>query len=164
MGQRLYSIVGADITVANQAVSLVTIHTKATGAGSAIEIMRASVSQSGSTTSGMLAIAMGTKVTAFSTVTAFTPLALNTGDPASGITGSTDDATGHCGINASAEGAGAFTVRWQDSFNIVVGWLWIPTPEERFVIGADLSWHLQFPAAAVPLTHWHFVVIYKELV
>lgn len=106
-----------------------------------------------------------TQVTAFPTLTTKTPAKLKLGDPASGIVGGTAGAAGTAGINASAEGAGAKTVIWEDVFNQLSGWLWIPTPEERIALGAGSAsgFGLHLPVAAVPLTNWAFGVLYREI-
>jgi len=160
---REYTVGGANITVANQAVTLVAIMPVA---GTAIEILRAWVSQHANATSAQQRILLGTKGTAYQTVVTATPRLTKTGDPASGIVGVGGSiAAGKCGINASAEGAGTLTDIINDAFNVLNGWLWIPTPRETIIItGASaLAFTMQFPAAPTTLTGWNFGVTYAEL-
>src|ERR1043166_3942519 len=100
------------------------------GTTMSLEILRAWASQSGTTTSAQVRIALARQVTAFPTLTSATPRALKDRDPASAITGGTAGAAGTCGVNASAEGAGAKTILVPDAFNNLNGWLWVPTPAE----------------------------------
>jgi hypothetical protein len=159
---RQYTVIGANITVANQAVTLVVINPLA---GTVIEILRAWVSQHANATSAQQRILLGTKATAFGTYTAATPLKIKTADPASGITGNTAGAAGTAGINASAEGAGALTTIIADAFNALNGWLWVPTPGETLMFSAaqSLAFVMQFPAAPTTLTGWNFGVTYAEI-
>lgn len=159
---REYALVATNITLANAAVTLAFLNPPATGS---IEILRAWASQSSSTTSGMQRVQLNTQVTAFPTLVSATPIKLKTGDPASLITGGTAGAAGTSGINASAEGAGAKTVQYPDVFNILNGWLWVPTPEERIIVnaGGGAGFGIHFPAAATVLSGWNAGIIFREL-
>lgn len=162
MNNKVYSISAAGITVANQAVSLVFLNP---GATRALKILRAWISQSANATSAQQRVQLATQVTAFPTVTTFTPAALNRGDPASQIVGGTAGAAGTCGINASAEGGGAKTVIFEDAFNVVSGWLWVPTPEESIILPASYASGLSLflPVAPGTLTNWAFGLNFQEL-
>ena len=159
---REYVVGGAGITLANQPVTLVWINPSAT---IGIEILRCWVSQSANATSAQQRVQLNTQVTAFPTVVSATPAKLKLSDPTSGIVGGTTGAAGTCGINASAEGAGGKTVSIQDSFNVLNGWLWVPTPRETIIIGAGSvsGFGLHLPVAAVTLTNWSFGVVYSEV-
>lgn len=159
---RVYTIKGQNITVASQAVSLVCINP---AAGTVIEILRAWVSQAANATSAQQRILLGFKATAFPTLTAATPQKIRTGSPASGITGGTAGAAGTAGINASAEGAGTLTDVINDSFNVLNGWLWVPTPRETIMVRAadSLAFVMQFPAAPGTVTGWNFGVTFAEI-
>lgn len=161
---REYSVVGTNITIANAGVTLVAINPPA---NRVIEIIRCWVAQFANATSAQIGIAMGLKATAFSTLTAATPEKLKTSDPAAGITGGTAGAAGTAGINASAEGAGAFTVKYPDAFNALQGWLWTPSftgGESLIVSGADsLAFALKLQTAPATLTGWNFGVTYREI-
>lgn len=160
---REYIVVGKDITVAG-ASTLVHINPPA---GRTIEIVRAWCSQHANTTSAVVRIDMGFKVSAFPTLTSATPEKTKPSDPNSYITGGTAGAAGTAGINASAEGAGAFTVKYPDSFNALTGWLWLPNPllGETFVLsgGDSTAFALKFAATPGTLTGWNFGVAFREL-
>ena len=83
----------------------------------------------------------------------------------SAITGGTAGAAGTSGINASAEGAGAKTVVIPDAFNVLNGWLWVPTPKETIVMNASAAsgLGLHFPAAPTTLTSWNGGICFAEL-
>jgi hypothetical protein len=106
-----------------------------------------------------------TQVTAFPTLTSATPAKLKRNDPVSAITGGTAGAAGTCGINASAEGAGAKTVVFEEAFNNINGWLWEPPPWGTIIMPASSSsgLGLYFPAAPGTLTGWTFSMYFREL-
>lgn len=81
------------------------------------------------------------------------------------IAGGTAGAAGTCGINASAEGAGAKTVIWDDAFNVVNGYLWVPMPWETIIIpaGSTSGYGLFLPVAPGVLLNWAFGVTFREL-
>lgn len=162
MGSRVYTVSGAGITVANAVVTLVFINPSTTVG---IRVTRAWVSQSGSTTSAQQRVQLNTQVTAFPTLTSATPAKHSLGDPTSGIAGGTAGAAGTCGINASAEGAGAKTVLLSDTFNVLNGWLYVPTPNEVIELnaGAASGFGLHLPVAAGTLTNWQFGVTFQEI-
>lgn len=159
---REYILSDAGITLANAAVTLAFLNP---AAGTAVEILRAWVAQSANATSAQQRVQLNTQVTAFPTLTSKTPAKLKTGDPVSSITGGTAGAAGTSGINASAEGAGAKTVGIADAFNVLNGWLWVPTPRETYMIqaAAAAGFGLHFPVAAATLTNWAFGVNFAEL-
>ncbi len=160
---REYIVQGKNITVAG-ASTLVAINP---AAGRTIEIIRCWCSQIANATSAQVAIEMGLKATAFSTLTSVTPEKVKPSDPVSYITGGTAGAAGTSGINASAEGAGTHTTKYPDAFNALQGWLWTPSMAfgESIIIGsADaVAFALKFSAAPTTLTGWNFGVEYREL-
>ena len=162
---REYVISSGGITLANAAVTLVFINPKTTGPASTIEIVRCWVGQSANATSAQQRVQLVTQVTAFPTLTSFTPKKTKIGDPASEITGGTAGAAGTCGINASAEGAGAKTIIWEDAFNVLNGWLWMPQEIERIQlrVGELSGFGFHFPVAAATLTNWAFGLVYREI-
>ena len=158
---REYVISGANITVAG-ATTLIFLNP---GTTRSLEILRMWVSQSANATSAQQRIQVETQVTAFPTLTSATPAALKRGDAASAIIGGTAGAAGTAGINASAEGAGGKTAIWDDAFNVLNGWLWVPTPRETIIMPASSASGLGlfFPSAPTTLTGWHFGMVYAEL-
>ena len=159
---REYSVSVGGITLANQAVTLAFINP---GTGQSIEILRCWVGQSANATSAQQRVQLNTQVTAFPTLTSTTPAKLKLSDPVSVITGGTAGAAGTAGTNASAEGAGAKTVLTNDAFNVLNGWLWVPTPPETIVMNASAAsgFGLHLPVAPATLTNWACGVIFREL-
>lgn len=160
---REYTVSAGGITLANQAVTLVFINPASPGAS--LEILRCWVSQSQDATSRQQRVQLVTQATAFPTLTSKTPAKNKITDPVSGIVGGTAGAAGTCGVNASAEGAGAKTIIVEDSFNVLNGWLWVPTPREVIIMSALVAqgFGLHFPVAAASLTNWSFGVTYAEV-
>jgi hypothetical protein len=131
-----------------------------------LEFLRFWVGQSANATSAQQRIQLETQVTAFPTLTAATPVKLKPSDPnASVIAGGTAGAAGTAGINASAEGAGAKTVVWEDAFNVLNGWLHVPTPPETRIMpaGSASGLGLFFPVAPATLTNWAFGTVFREI-
>lgn len=159
---REYVLSVGGITLANQAVTLAFINP---GATQSIEILRCWVSQSANATSAQQRVQLVTQVTAFPTLVSTTPARLKLIDPVSVIVGGTAGAAGTCGTNASAEGAGAKTVLFNDAFNVLNGWLWVPTPPETIVMNASAAsgFGLHFPVAPATLTNWSCGIVFREL-
>lgn len=160
---REYSIGGGNITVANQAVTLIFLNP---GTTAGYRILRMWISQAANATSAQQRVEVVTQVTAFPTLTSVTPKKLKgTGDPTAIMIGGTAGAAGTCGINASAEGAGAKTVLWDDAFNVLNGWLWVPSSEKEALWmppGGAQGLGLHFPAAPTTLTGWAFGMNFEE--
>lgn len=161
---REYSVSGKGITITNAACTLVFINP---GAGRVIEVTGAWASQFGSTTSAQIGIEIGTKVSAFPTLTSATPAKTKSSDAISAIVGGTAGAAGTAGINASAEGAGAITTIWADAFNNLTPWIWNPmtTLGQTLVIsGQDaVGVYLKLQAAPASLASWNFGMTYREI-
>jgi hypothetical protein len=160
---REYVISAGGITLANQPVTLASLMPSAT---IGFEILRAWVAQSANNTSAQQRVQLVTQVTAFPTVVTATPAKTKFTDLASGISGVGGAiAAGKCGINASAEGAGAKSIIWEDAFNVLNGWLWVPNPEEKIVLppGIASCFSLFLPVAPATLTNWAFGIVFREL-
>ncbi len=163
---RQYNIVGggttSGITLANAVVTLMFIHP---GTTAALRILRVWINQSANATSAQQRVQFVRQVTAFPTLVTFTPQKVWEGDPASVITGGTTGAAGTCGINASAEGAGAKTVIMEDAFNVLNGFLWVPKPGEEIVCAPSSTsgFGVYFPKAAATLTDWSFGLTFEEI-
>jgi hypothetical protein len=130
-----------------------------------LEFLRAWCSQAGSATSAQQTVALRTQVTAFPTLTSATPRKLKSGDPASAITGATNGAAGTSGVNASVAGAGAKSDVIDDNFNVLNGWLWVPTPRETIMMNASAAsgFGLYFPVQPGTLTSWSAGLTFAEL-
>lgn len=110
---------------------------------SSVVLLRAKVTQSNQTTSAMQRVAVGTS-TGAATVTSATPSPHDIDGAAAKAVGGTS-ATG---TNASVEGTGQSDI-FEDSFNVLNGWLYVPTPEERIEVpgGGGTFLYLRFPGA-----------------
>jgi len=131
-----------------------------------IQILRAWSSFSANATSAQQRIQIVSQVTAFPTLTSYTPRKKKPADPnASVITGNTTGAAGTCGINASSEGAGTKTVEYPDVFNVLNGWLFVPTPPEYMIwpAGSSSGLGLYFPTAPNPTNGWTGGMVYAEV-
>ncbi len=162
MARGVYTIRADNQTViSGPPVTLVFINPSTTAT---IEILRCWVSQRANATSAQQGVQLSTQATAFPTLVSATPVATSLIDQASKITGGTAGAAGTCGVNASAEGGGAKTVLYSDNFNVLNGWLWVPTPADTIVLsaGSASGFGLCFSSAAGTLSGWSFGVEYRE--
>lgn len=156
------------VTMENQTIvadaTLVIIHAAAAWgtAGSLLEVVRCTVSQNTSSTSQQLGVILARKVTAFGTYTSTTPVPHMIGSAASAIAGGTTGAAATAGTDASAEGAGTVTPIHVEGFNNLNGYLWVPTPEERIVLGPDQAFILKIRGTPTTLTGWNATVTYLE--
>lgn len=159
---REYTVTGANQTVAG-ATTLFAIRPTTT---TSIEILRLWVSQSANATSAQQRIQVATQAAALPTMTiGVTPQKIKPGDPVSGIVSGTAGAAGTSGINASAEGGGTRTVISDDAFNVLNGWLWVPTPRETIIIPASFAsiFVIWFPTAPTTTSGWTFGCTFAEL-
>jgi hypothetical protein len=164
MAGRIFTVSAGGITLANQAVTLVFIN-PAAAPNFGIRIKRCWANQSANATSAQQRVQLVTQVTAFPTLTSATPRPHKKQDPnVSVITGGTAGAAGTAGTNASAEGAGAKTILYEDAFNVLTGFLWQATPDEQIELPAGLAsgFGLHLPVAAATLTNWAFGVTFEE--
>ena len=160
----LFNVPMANATViANGELITIRAATAFSSRASVLKIYRLSVSQISSTSSAMLSVRWGLKASAFGTFTATTPQPIEVGTAASGITGSTSNAASSAGTNASANGAGTLTVLDQQGFNNLNGFLWVPVPEERIIVGPDLTFVFQLQGTPSPLTGWNATLVFEEV-
>jgi len=160
MARGAYVIPATNITLANQAVTLVWVNP---GVDATLEIIRCWCSQAANATSAQQRVQINSQVTAFPTVVTQTPQKTTALDAVSTIVGATNGAAGTSGVNASAEG-GTKTVLMPDAFNVLNGWLWVATPEETIMHSASLASGigLHFPAAPATLTSWNAGLVFAE--
>jgi hypothetical protein len=144
--------------------TLVILHaaTAWTSAGSLLEVVRCTISQQGTSTAQQLGAIIARKVTAFGTYTSTTPTPHALGGAASAIAGGTAGAAATAGTDASAEGAGATTTVHAEGFNNLSGFLWVPTPEERIILGPDQAVVLKIRGTPTTLTGWNATLTYIE--
>jgi len=157
----VYIVPATNVTLANQAVTLVFVNP---GVDASLMFIRAYASQAANATSAQQRVQLSSQVTAFPTLTSQAPEETTPLGGVSTIVGGTAGAAGTSGINASAEGAGAKTIPQPDSFNVLNGWLWVPTPEEAYLFSASLAsgFGLHFPAAPTTLTNWNAAMVFSE--
>lgn len=161
---REFTLGGANLTVV--AATTVLFINPAAAPNFNIEVLRMWLSQSANATSAQQRIQIETQVTSFPTLVSATPAKLKRADPnASIITGNTTGAAGTSGINASGEGAGGKTVIFEDNFNVLNGWLYVPTPVETIVMPAGSASGLGMFWAAGPttLTGWTVGMNFREV-
>lgn len=157
------------VTMQNQTIvadaTVVVIHTESTAnaKGSNIRILRAWCNQIGTTTSNQLGVMLAQKASAFGTYTSTTPTPHLVGGGASLITGGTTGAESLAGTDASAEGAGTVTPIVYEGFNNIVGWVWIPTPEERVWVPDDTGIIVKIVGTPTTLTGWCAGITYEEM-
>jgi hypothetical protein len=161
---REFTISSGGLTVAG-ATTLIFVN-PAAAPNVNLEFLRYWVGQSANATSAQQRIQLETQATAFPTLTSSTPTKNKPADPnASVITGGAAGAAGTSGINASAEGAGVKTAVWDDAFNVLNGWLSVPTPAETRIMPASFAQGqgLFFPVAPATLTNWAFGLVFREV-
>ncbi len=121
-----------------------------------LQIIRAVIGQTASTTSTQQAVQINRKSGA-ATVTTFTPVKNGPStDPAASAVGGTT-ATG---TNASGEGTDTSIVR-QDVFNFLNGWLFLPTPKVYIFVDGGGILGLKFPTT--PTITCTADVVFEEL-
>lgn len=147
----VYVVLNKAVTIAT-AITIIQIKS---GATTPLELLRVTLSQKGSTTSAQERIQILRK-TGAATVTSFTPLLLDPGDSAAASVGG----TAATGITGTAEGSDG-DVLVDEGFNVLNGWLWLPTPEERIWVPSAAFIALKFPSAPATQT-WSAAIYYRE--
>lgn len=160
---REYTVGALNVTVTG-AVDLAWVFVNP-GTTCSLEFLRAWASQAANATSAQQSIALRTQVTAFPTLTSSTPRKLKLLDPVSVITGATNGAAGTSGTNASVAGAGTKSEVIDDNFNVLNGWLWVPTPRETIIMNASAAsgFGVYAPVQPGTLTSWSFGLAFAEL-
>lgn len=162
MPQRFTVVMENQTVVADETLVIVHAASSWGTAGCLLEVVRVTVSQQGTSTAQQLGVIIGRKVTAFGTYTSTTPTPHVIGAAASGITGGTAGAAATAGTDASAEGAGAVTTVHTEGFNNLSGYLWVPTPEERIMVGPDQAVIVKLRGTPTTLTGWNATLTYLE--
>jgi len=123
----------------------------------ALEIMRAFISQYGTTTSLQERIQLCRKTTR-ATIPAFTPIALSCSQQAAyAVASSCSNGSGV----ATSEGTDG-NILWEEGFNVLNGWQYLPVPEERITVEPGEGVGLKFPTA--PTTqNWTGGIYFREL-
>lgn len=122
------------------------------GSAKPIKIIKAWANQSTVTSSQQAQIQLLLKSATATGLTSFTPLKL---DPAAAA------ATATAGHTATGEGTDS-TIYISEGFNVLNGWLYVPTPEEVITFAASAIVAIKFGAAPASAT-WHWGVIFEEV-
>lgn len=132
-----------------------------------LEFLRFWVGQNLNATSAQQRVQVETQASVFPTLVSQTPSKLKLADPnASIIAGGTAGAAGTCGVNASAEGAGSKTVTYDDSFNVLTGFLHVPGPNETLIAPAGFTQGVGLFLPAAPIwgtTGGTWGLVYREV-
>ena len=130
------------------------------GTNGAVEILRAAVTQGNNVTSAQLVAAVIRKSAAATVTTAVAGTHLNKHNPIS-PTADASLGTTATGITATAEGTNTdLTIK--RGLNLLNGWEWLPTPEERLVVpqsGFAAVTFLTAPASS----SWYCDLTWREL-
>ncbi len=160
----LYTVSMANQTViADGELVIIRAATAYSSRASVLRIYRVHCDQAGTATSQQLAVRWGLKASAFGTYTSTTPAPAEIGSVASAIAGSTTNAASSSGTDASANGAGTLTVLDQQGFNNLNGFEKIWVPEERPLVGPDLTFCFQLQGTPTTLTNWSASVTFEEV-
>lgn len=145
---------------------LVFISSAAAGsAASNIFVKRVEISQSGSTTLGMVRGSFHTQTGTTVTATSTTPATIRPlGGAASGLSGNTSPAggAGRSGTNASVNTSPSKTVQHYFNFANLNGYIWVPAPDQEIWIPPSTLWGIDFLADPATLTGWTISVTLDE--
>lgn len=152
----VYALANNGVTISS---AITAIQLKA-GANGVIELLRASVTQGTSTTSTQFAAAVIRKSAAATVTIAVTNTNVKKMNPAS-PTADASLGTAATGFTASAEGTDT-DLSIQRGINILNGWEWLPTPEERMIVPIAGFCAVKF-LTAPPSATWYAELIFREL-
>lgn len=167
MPGRVYTVSGENLTLTTAITMLLALRTAASpNAASVLEILRLSITQSGTVTGAMIRAALSLRTGSTVTATSVTPANKAVGGPASGLSGNTAPvgADARIGINASVNTTPAYTNLITRSFHNLNGLEWIPTPDERIIVPPSTAVVLRLLADPATLTGWNFECVYSELI
>ncbi len=155
-----------NMTLTTAIRQLVLINTAAAGsAASNIRVKRVEISQSGSTTLGLVRGSFHTQTGTTTTGTSTTPATTSPlGGAASGLSGNTNvsGGTGRSGTNLSVNTTPAKTVQHYFNFANLNGYLWVPAPDQEIWIPPSTMWGIDFLADPATLTGWTVSVTLDE--
>lgn len=160
---RTFAVIADNVTLAG-ATTVVSIRPPATLLKE-IAILGVELGMKSTATSAQARVQLCTyTIAANPTFTGATPTPLDLGFPVSLITSGTAGAAGTAGINASSEGTVTRTVKHAAAFNVLNGWLWVPTPGTEIVlpVGSTSGFSVYFPTAPTDLAGWHCTVKFEE--
>lgn len=146
---------------------LAVLSTPAAGsAGARVKVKRLEISQSGSTTLGMVRGEFFTRDNAGTlTTTSLAPTPIKPiGAAASAFSGNTSviGGTARSGINSSADSGGAYTSIYPFNFANTSGYLYKPAPDEEIEVPASTFFGVRFLASPGTTTGWTFTLTIEE--
>ena len=170
MGRR-YNITATDITLVTAVNVLAAIYPVATppAAGSVIAIKRVEVTQAENATSAAARVLLSARTGGNLTVATVTPSPTMYGGAASAIAGVAGTlAAGKCGITGSADATPTYVDLITVGYNVLNGWLWIPTPEEVLYFTGAVAFVVRVggPAGAADpgnLNGWNVSINFEEI-
>lgn len=117
-----------------------------------LEIIRAWVTQSASTTSAQTDIILVRKSATLTSGTSNTPVKLEAGDPSASFTAlRSGGVVGNEGTDTD--------VLYGEGFNVLNGWLYVPVPEERIQVPPSGILGLKFPTAPPSATYRYGITL-----
>lgn len=147
-----------NMTLTTTILNLAFISSAASGAAASnIRVRRVEISQSGSTTLGMVRGAFSTQTGTTVTATSTTPNTISPlGGAASGLAGNTSPAggTARSGTNCSVNTTPSYTNHHRFNFTNLNGYLWKPDPMEEVWIPPSTLWTVRLLADPATLTGW----------
>lgn len=163
MSGKITILRGENLTLTTAVRVLAALQTAAVNSLAAnVKIKRLEISQSGSTTLGMIRGDIATRDTAGTlTVAASAPTPVRPlASPASGLTGSTAPAgaVARSGINGTVDSGGTYTQVMPFNFANTAGYLFKPEPDEEIWIPPSTLAVVRFLADPGTLTGWTFAL------
>lgn len=152
-----------EYTLKNNGVTIATAITALqlkAGTAGPIEILRASCSQIGTVTSAQVSIALLRKTAAATVTIAVAGTHLVKTNPIA-PTANAELSTTATGITATGEGTNG-DIDVQRGFNVMQGFEWLPSPEERIIIPAAGFFAMTF-FGTVPSATWYCDITFREL-
>lgn len=151
--------------------SVTLLFLRASGAPSMnIEVLRWWVGQSANATSAQQRIQYGWRGTGYPILGLLTASALKLQDPnatvlISSTVGSTAGITGANATSETSSGTATYGTGYNDDFNVLNGWLMVPTPPETMITpaGHNSGLALVFPVQPGSANTWGFGCIYREV-
>lgn len=141
---RPYSVI--DSRAVSTAITILQVTAPST---MTLEIIRAWVTQSTSTTSAQADVILVRKTATATGGTSITPVKLESGDPSPTFTAVR---------TATGEGTDGDIVAGE-GFNVLNGWLYVPVPEERIKVPPSGILALKFPSAPANVTYRYGITL-----
>lgn len=163
---KLTVLKGENLTLGTGNVLAVLSTPTAGSAGARLKVKRLEISQSGSTTLGMVRGEFFTRDNAGTlTTTSLAPTAIKPiGGAASAFAGNTSviGGTARSGINSSADSGGTYTSIYPFNFPNTAGYLHKPAPDEEIEVPASTFFGVRLLASPATTTGWTFTLTLEE--